>query len=230
MKISSQKKAIFEEWESGLLDFYKFGDNTALDRFKLKYPGDYIGLRKMNMKRIAIKDSIDPLFTMGESIYWFTLTFNDNKNNNSVEWKRKEAQRFLNNIAPMYLMVEEYGERNTKRYHIHGFCVRKYSLSESEFFEAFSKWHSRRKLYLCKDLKRGLKRIKYISKYIVKDIPKIRRSKSMSKLYLFYKSIKRLRKRFPSLFYKRLEYFYNSEITLNYLIDDDYFYKLNCPF
>ena len=149
MKISSQKEAIFEKWESALLEFYKFGDDSSLNKFKLEYPNDYKDLRKMNMKRIAIKDSIEPLFIMGESVYWFTLTFNNNKDSNSVEWKRKEAQRFLNSIAPMYLMVEEYGEHNTKRYHIHGFCVRKYSFSESEFFEAFSKWHSRRKLYIC---------------------------------------------------------------------------------
>lgn len=229
MKILSQKKAIFEEWESALLEFYKFGDNTALDKFKIKYPNDYIDLRKMNMKRIAIKDSIEPLFIMGESVYWFTLTFNNMKDSNSVEWKRKEAQRFLNNIAPMYLMVEEYGKGN-HRYHIHGFCVRKYSLSESEFFVEFRKWHSRQNIRLYKDIKHCLKRIKYISKYIVKDIPKIRRSKCMSKLYLFYKSIKRLKRSFPSLFYQRFEEFYSSQITLNYLIDNEFFYKLNCPF
>ena len=102
--------------------------------------------------------------------------------------------------------------------------------SDYEFLCAFNQWHSRTKLFKVKDSKYGLKKIKYISKYIVKDIPKIRRSKSMSKLYLFYKSIKRLKKSFPSLFYKRLEEFYGSEITLNSLIDDDYFYKLNCPF
>lgn len=230
MKISRKKKAIFEEWESALLDFYKFGDNTALDKFKIKYPNDFIYLRKMNMKRIAIKDTIEPLFIMGENVYWFTLTFNNTKDINSVEWKRKEAQRFLSTIAPLYLMVEEYGEHYTKRYHIHGFCVPYYSFtSDYEFLCAFNKWHSRTKLFRVKDTRYGLKKIKYISKYIVKDIPKIRRSKCMSKLYLFYKSIKRLKRSFPSLFYERLEEFYCSEIT-NYIIDEDFFYKLNCPF
>ena len=105
MRVSCQKKAIFEEWESALLDFYKFGDNTALDKFKIKYPNDFITLRKMNMKRTAIKDSIEPLFIMGEKVFWFTLTFNNIKDSNTVEWKRKEAQRFLNSIAPLYLIV-----------------------------------------------------------------------------------------------------------------------------
>lgn len=230
MKISSVKKAIFEEWEKALSEYYRFGDDNAISKFANKYSDDYNILRRMNLKRIAVKDTIEPLFMVGEDVYWFTLTFNNRKDINSVEWKRKEAQKFLGSIAPLYLMVEEYSENRTKRYHIHGFCIRKYSLTEDEFFNEFRKWHSRQNIRLYKDIKQCLKRVRYITKYIVKDIPKIRRSKGMSKLFNYYKSIKKLRSSFPTLLIDRLVQFYNSEITLNYLVDDDFFYKLNCPF
>ena len=166
MKISREKKAIFEEWENCLIEFYKFGDNSRMLKFENDYPQDFIILRRMNLKRIAIKDSIEPLFLLGEPIYWFTLTFNNDKNNNTVVSKRKEAQKFLGAIAPLYLMVEEYSEKHTKRYHIHGFCVRNYSLNEEEFFNEFRKWHSRQNIKLYKDLSKCLKRIRYITKYI----------------------------------------------------------------
>lgn len=214
MKISIEKKAIFEKWENCLMEFYKFGDNTALLKFQNDYPEDFITLRRMNLKRIAIKDSIEPLFLVGEPVYWFTLTFNNIKDSNSVLWKRKEAQAFLNKIAPVYLMVEEYGKTNTKRYHIHGFCVRKYELSEEEFFMRFREWHSRQNIKMCTDLKKGLKKVKYLSKYIVKDVPQLRRSKSMAKLYAYYKSIKNLKRSFPTLFIDRLYDFYGKNIGL----------------
>lgn len=230
MKISSVKKAIFEEWENALSEYYRFGDDNAISKFANKYSDDYTILRRMNLKRIAIKDTIEPLFLIGEHVYWFTLTFNNEKDSNSVEWKRKEAQKFLGSIAPLYLMVEEYSEKHTKRYHIHGFCVRKYSLSEYEFFNEFRKWHSRQNIRLYKDIKQCLKRVRYISKYIVKDIPKVRRSKGMSRLFNYYKSIKKLRRNFNTLMIDKLVQFYNSEITLEYLIDNDFFYKLNRSF
>lgn len=230
MKISSLKKSIFQEWENCLTEYYKFGDDSAMNKFKDKYPSDYSILRKMSLKRISIKDTIEPLFLLGESVFWFTLTFKNSKDSNSIRYKKEEAQNFLNSLCGLYLMVEEFGEDNN-RYHIHGFCVPMYKFtSDYEFLCAFNTWHSRTKLFKIKNTSLGLKKIKYISKYIVKDIPKIRRSKGMSKLYNFYKSIKRLRRTFNCLFIDRLQEFYGSEITLNYLIDDEFFVNINCPF
>lgn len=215
MKIDSVKKAILEEWEKCLFEFYSFGDNTRLNKFAKIHTEDFNILRRMNLKRLSIKDTIEPILLLELPLYWITLTFNDKKDNNTELYKLKEAESFLNELSPLWLIVEEYGEVN-KRYHVHGFICRKMNITEEEFFKRFSKWHSRRNLYKINTLKSGLKRVKYISKYIVKQVPHLRRSKNMSRLYAFYKSIKKLRRSFPSLLEDRLNYYFDDNLLENF--------------
>ena len=147
----------------------------------------------MYRKRTELNNTIDVMKMLNEPIYWFTLTFNNDKNDNLVTSKRKDATRFLNRICSVYVMVEEYGEDNG-RYHIHGFLCFKYGFGVLDFMQ----WHSREDI---RELKTGIKKqIKYLTDYTSKSIPRIRRSRSLSALNTYYKKYKRLYKLFPNTF------------------------------
>lgn len=217
MKKKCLKSAIFEEWLKAEKEYYMFGDDYGIKKFSKNYPTEYSTYRKMSLKRIAIKDTIEPIFVLDLPLYWITLTFNNKKDKNSELYKLKETKSFLNEISPLWLVIEEYGEDN-KRYHIHGFICPKMNISREKFFSKFRNWHSRQKIIELKNVNSGLKRVKYLSKYIVKQVPHLRRSRDMSKLFNFYKSIKKLRKNFPSLLEDRLNYYFDDN-----LLDKFYF-------
>ena len=95
-------------------------------------------------------------------------------------------------MCSVYVMVEEYGEDNG-RYHIHGFLCFKYGFGFADFVQ----WHSRQKII---ELDNGNKRIKYLTDYSSKQAPRIRRSRSLSALYTYFKKHKRMYKLFNSTF------------------------------
>lgn len=191
--IVSISEEVLKEYLTALYNS-QFGSPLLMNAFKCNHLEEYKFINTMYRKRSAMKESIDIMQRMNEPVYWFTLTFNNEKNANTIESKRKEAQRFLNRLASVYLMVEEFGEDNG-RYHIHGFLVFKYGFG----FIDFQEWHSRQNILLCENAIAN-KKIKYLTKYAVKSVPRIRRSKSLSVLYCFYKKHKRLSKSFPSMF------------------------------
>lgn len=170
----------------------QFGNKEPMTRFISKYPSEYKLITTMYRRRTDLTDTLETMKMLNDPIYWFTLTFNNDKDSNSIETKRKEAQKFLNRMCSVYVMVEEFGEDNG-RYHIHGFLCFKFGFG----FVDFIQWHSRQKLI---ELDSGNKRIKYLTDYTSKQAPRIRRSKSLSALYNYYKKNKRLKKTFPSLF------------------------------
>ena len=134
------------------------GSKDLMPLFISKYPNEYKLIMTMYRKRTELNNTIDVMKLLNEPIYWFTLTFNNEKDCNSVETKRKDAQRFLNRICSVYIMVEEYGEDNG-RYHIHGFLCFKYGYG----FLDFTQWHSRQDI---RELKTGIKKqIKYLTDY-----------------------------------------------------------------
>lgn len=65
-----------------------------------------------------------------------------------------------------------------ERYHIHGFLV--FKLGKG--FEDFREWHSRQRLSLLDSKAKVSKRVYYVTNYMTKDVPRIRRSKTMVKL------------------------------------------------
>ena len=168
------------------------GSKDLMNVFILNYPKEYKLIMTMYRKRVDIKNSVEVLKYLNEDIYWFTLTFNNRKDTNSIKTKRREAQMFLSSISLSYLMVEEFGEDNG-RYHIHGFLCFKYGKG----FEDFQTWHSRQNIV---KIDNPNKKIKYLTNYSCKSIPRIRRSKSLSVLYTYFKKNKRLSKLFPSTF------------------------------
>lgn len=161
--------------------------------FKEKYPQEYFYLHSFYRLRSVLKKDIDLMLLCGH-VQWFTLTFNNERDKSMISSKRKSATRFLNDLFVIYEMVEEFGEDNG-RYHIHGFGVYR----EGKGFNDFRRWSSRCKI---QDLsKESLhKKVKYLTKYAVKDLPRRRRSKSLVFLEKKYQTIKGLRYSFPNCF------------------------------
>ena len=180
-----------KEYLSALYNL-QFGSRTLMADFIKNHPSEYKLITTMYRRRCDLTDTIETMKLLNEPIYWFTLTFNNEKDTNNIETKRKDAQRFLNKICSVYVMVEEFGEDNG-RYHIHGFLCFKYGFG----FVDFVQWHSRQKII---ELDNANKRIKYLTDYSTKQAPRIRRSKSLSALYTYFKKHKRMYKLFNSTF------------------------------
>ena len=184
-------KEIKKEYISALYNL-QFGSKTLMADFINNHPEEYKLITTMYRRRCDLTDTLETMKLLNEPIYWFTLTFNNEKDTNNIETKRKEAQRFLNRICSVYVMVEEFGEDNG-RYHIHGFLCFRYGYG----FIDFVQWHSRQKII---ELDNGNKRIKYLTDYSSKQAPRIRRSKALSVLYTYFKKHKRMYKLFNSTF------------------------------
>lgn len=172
------------------------GSVELMAQFKEKYPREYSLINTMYRKRVSIKESLDVMQYLNEPLYWFTLTFNNSKDKNNIASKRKEAMKYLNSLCLVYLLIEEFGEDNG-RYHVHGFLCFKYGYG----FEDFKKWHSRQNLVLIDEKNCvSMKKIRYLTNYSAKSAPRIRRSRSLSRLYAYYKSHKRFSRNFPKTF------------------------------
>lgn len=191
MKETSVTNEIRKEYLTALYNLQS-GSKDLMPLFISKYPNEYKLITTMYRRRVDLNDTLQVMKLLNEPIYWFTLTFNNEKDTNSIETKRKDAQRFLNRICSVYVMVEEYGEDNG-RYHIHGFLCFKYGFGFTDFVE----WHSRQKII---ELDNANKRIKYLTNYMEKQAPRIRRSKSLSVLYAYFKKHKKMYKLFNSTF------------------------------
>ena len=200
-------KSIIKEYECALWTAQN-GHDEYLKQFKVSHSEEYKIITAMYRKRVAINDTLKAMSYLNEPMYWFTLTFNNSKDGNSVAWKRKEAQYFLNEIAPIYVMVEEFGEDNN-RYHIHGFLIFRYGKT----WEDFRLWHSRQKIEELTENKIR-KKVHYLTKYAVKSVPRIRRSKMASTLYNQFKSEKCLLRSFKCLFDEDMKKVIDNKINL----------------
>lgn len=191
---------LLREWRNAVYNSAN-GYHKLVEDFKQAHEEEYKLITSMYRKRTALRDCTDIMRELNEPIYWFTLTFKNDKDANKVETKRKEAERFLNRLAACYVLVEEYGEDND-RYHLHGFLVFKYGYG----FLDWQQWHSRQKLEEISGYKLKTK-IKYLTKYAVKSVPRIRRSKTMSQLCNFYNSHKGFKRCFPELYLDKFHKF-----------------------
>ena len=185
-----------------------------LKEFAEKYPLEYKHLNKVHHKRVIIRDNLEALKTVGEKIYFGTLTYNEDKDQNKEDSKRKEAFTFLNSLFEFVLLVEEYGEVNG-RYHCHFLGT----FRKDKGFEDFRKWHSRQNLQelkTCDDTRTRSyfkkeeeascnsekKAVQYLCKYVSKQIPRIRRNKALVRLEKAYKEHKPLKRTFRTTFNK----------------------------
>ena len=122
-------------------------------------------------------------------VYWGALTFNEEEDKKDLKTKRKQVQRFLDKFFKLYLYVEENGEEN-ERWHIHFLGILKDDITYEMLYDS---WHSRAEcecLYKYYDIK---KKIKYVTKYVVKQVPRLHMNKraiTLTRQYKKYKSWK----------------------------------------
>lgn len=194
MEISEK---VLNEWYGAVRMANEHFCNKGIEEFRLNYPLEYRHISSFFRLRTVLKGDIDALSYLGE-VKWFTLTYNEEKDKNKENTKRKNAFKFLNSVFVAFLLVEEHGEEKG-RYHVHGFGVFK----DSNSFESFRKWHSGQNI---KTLNGNelFKKVKYLTKYAVKQLPRVRRSKTLIAYEKLFKSMKWARKDFKRCFECRI--------------------------
>lgn len=149
-----------------------FGRYVALNDFKNDNPEEYQFLMSMSNKRREIKDNALFMMSYSDKVCFGALTFDDSHDSSSESNKRKQAIRHLNEYMNCWLLVEEYGDENG-RYHCHFIGVLKNGIKYSEFN---SSWHS---FAFIEKVKSRRKTAKYLCEYTSKQVPRLRRSKSL---------------------------------------------------
>lgn len=169
-------KVVLDEWFKAVQVANDHLNNKLINEFKECHPFEYGYISKFFRLRTELNKDIECLSTLGD-VQWFTLTFDNEYDAMKEETKRKSAFKFLNEIFLCFLLVEEYGEEN-ERYHIHGFGV--YRIGKG--FDDFREWKYLQKIRTLDNV--GLRqKAKYLTKYAVKALPRLRRSKT----YIMYK-------------------------------------------
>lgn len=159
----------------------QFGNNEPMKRFKGSFPNEYRLINNVYHARTKLLHDIGIMKRLSNnSIYWGTLTYNEDKDKNLIKSKRKEAEKHLNELFCLWVMVEEFGTDNG-RYHIHFIGVFKFGKTFNDFFQ----WHSKKdieKVYNARKVAR------YLCDYMTKQMPRIRRNKNMIKYSKEYKT------------------------------------------
>lgn len=168
-------EVILKDWNNTLLNVGG-GNFSAMDDFKKLYPQEYKFLNAMLEKRKKIRNNCKAMRSMSDNLYWGTLTY-DNEFNDLLETtKRKQALTFLNKYFSCWLLVEEYGSKSN-RYHIHFLAIKKYDF-EINYEAMRNDWHSFIEIERIPKWKQE-KKIKYLTNYITKNVPRIRRNKRL---------------------------------------------------
>ena len=161
----------------------QFGNNYSLKQFKEAYPDLYRHMTSMLNKRTKISKTLQAFMSVCPYVYWGDLTFNEEEDIKDIKTKRKQVQRYLDKYFKLYLYVEELGEDN-ERWHVHYLGILRNDIT---YEELYSNWHSISHcecLYGYSSIK---KKIKYITKYCVKQVPRIHMSKRAIVLLKQYK-------------------------------------------
>lgn len=158
----------FKEWNDAI-SCASFGNSYSIKQFKNKHPDLYRHMMAMLSKRKKLRAIFSAYESLTSNIYWGTLTWNEDEDKQIEKTKRQQALRFLQRFFKLYAFVEEYGTENG-RYHVHFFGV----IKEYTDYELIrSKWHSFCQIELLKQWEYKRK-AKYLTKYVVKQVPRIR--------------------------------------------------------
>jgi len=179
----------FAEWNNAIT-CAEFGSSGSIKLFAEKYPDLYKHMSSMLRKRTRLRSILQAYTHVSIFIYWGALTWNEEEDSLCERSKRAQALRFFNKFFKLYTFVEEYGEEEG-RYHVHFFGVIKDK--NTTYDEMRECWHSYLQiecLYKTYELR---KKIKYVTKYAVKQVPRIRMDKRSVKLVKDYKKMKHYR-------------------------------------
>ena len=182
-------KEYYSCYRSSYIDFY----DEPMKAFRNAHPKEYKHLCSVHRCRSVLNKNIEALKTLNEVLYFGTLTFDETKDHNKTQSKRKEAFRFLNSLFEFVLLVEENGEEKG-RYHIHFVANFKEGKTFNDFKEG---WHSRQNLRI---LRENESISQYLCKYLSKDLPRVRRNKKLIELERYASKHRRLKRTFPSLY------------------------------
>ena len=151
------------------------GSNESMLLFKKEHADVYKIINAMYHKRVKVLRDIEAMREISNNkVYFGALTFNDLKDRNKITSKRKEVFNFLNTIFLCFLVVEESGLQNG-RYHCHFVGVFK----DNKHFADLYQWHSRED---CQRVKSARSVARYLCNYIVKEVPRLRRNKTLIKI------------------------------------------------
>lgn len=196
-------KEQFKEWNDAIT-CAQFRNPYSLRLFKEKYPDLFRHMTSMLRKRTKLRTTIEAFRSVSPFVYWGALTWSEEENDLNELSKRKQATRFLDKFFACYVYVEEYGEEEG-RYHIHFFGLM------SKFYtfdEMYNEWHSRLEIECLKDYQCS-KKIKYVTKYAVKDVPRLHMNARAKQLVLDY----RQKKKFDSIGFECLTRDYWTKIV-----------------
>lgn len=158
----------YKEWNNAVLCATS-SNSYGLKLFKEKYPDLYRHMTSMLNKRTKISNTLKAFMSVSPFVYWGALTFNEEQDVKDLGTKRKQVRRFLDKFFKVYLYVEELGSEN-ERFHVHFLGLLKDGIT---FDLMRDNWHSFIQiecLYKYYDVK---KKIKYVTKYAVKQVPRI---------------------------------------------------------
>lgn len=187
------KKSVRDFYFYCLQEYSSYGCHKGKDRYTFKYamdcfkkwfPKEYSYFNSVLNKRTLMKRDIEFMqWLSNDCVEFGDLTFDNELDARTEENKRKKALRFMNKFFDVFFIVEEYGEEHG-RYHIHFCGVLKKGVTYLEFHNSWSSYCWIRKVKSVK------KASKYLCDYIVKQVPRIRRSSMLSKGINLYKKCK----------------------------------------
>lgn len=171
-EVDKTERDILSEYYHAVSEACNFNDFAYLKDFKEKYPKQYKFYVCVHNKRSKVSKCISAMRLTNRDVYFGTLTFNETKNKNKRSSKRKEAFVKLNSVFKYVLLVEELGEEKG-RYHIHFVGVFR---DGKEFNDFVKVWHSRQNIEKINNIN---KVSNYLVKYVMKELPRIRRNKAL---------------------------------------------------
>ena len=178
----------YSEWRNAILNA-SAGNSRSMNEFAKKYPELYKHISSMLRKRTKLKSTLEAYKSVSEFIYWGSLTWNEEHDNVNEKVKRNQALRFFDKFFKLYTFVEEYGEEKG-RYHIHFLGI----LKDKEIkYESMREcWHSFIQIECLKSYEIN-KKVKYLTKYCVKQVPRVRMNKRSVALLRDFKRYKHMK-------------------------------------
>lgn len=196
LELCEQAKKIDYKNEQSKRDFYFYclkkrnnGVYYPLDKFKEWFPKDFRTLQTILNKRSIIKEDLTIMKTISKRVVFGSLTFSEKNLLPREDLMKRKAQRYLDKCLTLYDIVEEHGTLKG-RYHVHYLGILKDNLTYIDFHNG---WEDISYIEAVKSSKKDIKKVsKYLCDYVVKQVPKIRRTKQFTKVKKLYKEYTKL--------------------------------------
>lgn len=191
LELCEEAKKIDYKNEQSKRDFYFYclkkrnsGVYYPLDKFKEWFPDMFHSMQAILNKRSIIKEDLVIFKAISKRVVFGSLTFSNNNLKNNEYLMRKKAQRYLDKCLTLYDIVEEHGSLKG-RYHVHYLGILKDNITYIDFHNG---WEDISYIEAVKSSKKDIKKVsKYLCDYVVKQVPKIRRTKQFTKVKKLYK-------------------------------------------